>query len=174
MLDLSRETEPGDAIKSVKEQLRAVPNKGIGHGLLRYMSSDPQIRSRLAAQSEPQVAFNYLGQFDQVLSDDSPFDIAPESGGESLGPESEMSHLIYLGGSITGGRLQMQFRYSQNIFESSTIETLANDMKSALLALIAHCQSDEAGGFTPSDFELAGLNQSSLDAVAELLAEADE
>ena len=35
-LDLRETNDPGDLIKSVKEQLRRVPNRGIGYGLLRY------------------------------------------------------------------------------------------------------------------------------------------
>ena len=38
---------PGQALQAVKEQLRAVPNRGIGYGLLRYLSGDEELRQRL-------------------------------------------------------------------------------------------------------------------------------
>ena len=41
--------EVGDALRAVKEQLRAIPNGGIGYGLLRYLSNDAD----LVAQYRP-------------------------------------------------------------------------------------------------------------------------
>src|SRR6185369_7173703 len=53
-----RDRPPGDALKSIKEQLRAVPRKGLGYGLLRYLG-DEATAAALAALPAPQVAFNY-------------------------------------------------------------------------------------------------------------------
>src|SRR5262249_7799663 len=57
-----------DWIKAVKEQMRAVPNKGIGYGLLRYLGGDLDVATRLQSMSPSQISFNYLGQFDQGLT----------------------------------------------------------------------------------------------------------
>jgi non-ribosomal peptide synthase protein (TIGR01720 family) len=43
------------------------------------------------------------------------------------------------------------------------VERLAQGFLEALEALIVHCQSPEAGGFTLSDFPLAQLDQDELD-----------
>ncbi len=51
---------PGASLCGIKEQLRAVPNKGIGYGVLRHMA-DSTFAQQLAAA---RVTFNYLGQFD--------------------------------------------------------------------------------------------------------------
>jgi hypothetical protein len=53
----------GELLRSVKDQLRAVPARGIGFGILRRLSPDAAVRERLAAIPAPQVNFNYLGQF---------------------------------------------------------------------------------------------------------------
>ncbi|WP_348538094.1 amino acid adenylation domain-containing protein [Nocardia carnea] len=50
----------GSAIKQVKEQLRAVPDNGIGYGMLRYL--DPVGSAELGSAPEPQISFNYLGR----------------------------------------------------------------------------------------------------------------
>ncbi|MGW1667005.1 condensation domain-containing protein, partial [Streptomyces microflavus] len=50
----------GRAIKAVKEQLRAIPDNGIGYGLLRRLN--PQTASALAGLREPRIGFNYLGR----------------------------------------------------------------------------------------------------------------
>ncbi|MEU7634430.1 condensation domain-containing protein, partial [Nocardia sp. NPDC049220] len=49
----------GEALKTVKEALRAVPDKGIGYGILRY--GDPATSDQIPAVT-PQIGFNYLGQ----------------------------------------------------------------------------------------------------------------
>ncbi|MBW4592042.1 MAG: amino acid adenylation domain-containing protein [Brasilonema angustatum HA4187-MV1] len=40
LLKLENQNNLGEVLKSVKEQLRRIPNKGIGYGILRYLSID--------------------------------------------------------------------------------------------------------------------------------------
>ena len=51
----------GRALKTVKEQLRAVPGSGLGYGLLRYLNG--ATAEQLAGVAAPQLGFNYLGRF---------------------------------------------------------------------------------------------------------------
>ena len=51
----------GRALKTIKEQLRAVPGKGLGYGLLRYLNGDTA--DRWPGLPAPQLGFNYLGRF---------------------------------------------------------------------------------------------------------------
>ena len=67
-------------IKSTKEELRAIPARGLGYGVLRYHGTEAQ-RDALAQLSEPRIVFNYLGQFDSSFSESAPFRLAPESAG---------------------------------------------------------------------------------------------
>ena len=56
----------GDLILSVKEQLRQVPNHGLGYGILRYIQQSPELMPfpmPLILPLSGQVCFNYLGQF---------------------------------------------------------------------------------------------------------------
>ena len=65
----------GEALVSAKERLRNVPGRGIGYGLLRYLGN-PEAAGLLAAAPEApaaEISFNYLGRFDQVLTESSPF-----------------------------------------------------------------------------------------------------
>jgi len=57
----------GTKLRAVKEQLRRVPQHGIGYGLLRYLCRDAKVSKQLQAMPEAEVSFNYLGQLDQVL-----------------------------------------------------------------------------------------------------------
>ncbi|MEK8169895.1 condensation domain-containing protein [Streptomyces sp. M19] len=66
----------GRLLKRVKEQLRAVPDHGLGHGLLRYLN--PDTAPELAALPAPQIGFNYLGRFD-TAAPDTDWGPAPET-----------------------------------------------------------------------------------------------
>ena len=62
----------GASIKAIKEQLRAVPHKGLGYGVLRYLADEPS-RQRMAELPAAPITFNYLGQFDQSFAADALF-----------------------------------------------------------------------------------------------------
>jgi amino acid adenylation domain-containing protein/non-ribosomal peptide synthase protein (TIGR01720 family) len=154
---------PAEALKSVKEQLRRIPNRGIGYGLLRYLKGDAAITEKLRSLPQAEVSFNYLGQFDQVLSPNSRFQIAKESSGPPHSHLGSRGHLLEVNAIVTGGHLQLDWTYSSNLHQRATIENLAQAFLKALRSLIAHCQSPEAGGYTPSDFPLTQMSQNALD-----------
>lgn len=158
--------QPGEALKSVKEQLRAIPNRGVGYGLLRYLSGDEEIAARLRQAPQAEVSFNYLGQFDQLLPEGAPFGPASESVGPVHSPRGTRRYALEINAFISGGRLQLEWTYSERIHRRETIECLAQSYSESLRALIAHCLSAEAGGYTPSDFPLAKLDQSKLNWLA--------
>ncbi|PSB59548.1 non-ribosomal peptide synthetase [Chamaesiphon polymorphus] len=158
-LDLAPDRHPGSLLKSIKKQLRQVPHKGIGYGLLRYVRREPSLSSHVAAP----ISFNYLGQFDGVLAAESDFEVATESAGSDISLQGERRHLLDINGAIVAGELQLNWTYSSNIYDRQTIERLAQNLIDNLAASIAHCLEPTAGGYTPSDFALARLSQTDLD-----------
>ncbi|MFS0516455.1 amino acid adenylation domain-containing protein [Nostoc sp. UIC 10607] len=163
LLDLGEVAEPGTALKLIKEQLRSIPHRGIGYGLLRYLNEDSNITGQLAKLPQPQVKFNYLGQFDQVMSESSLFAPAHESTGLERSLQGSRDRLLVVNSLITSGQLQLNWSYSENIHRRITIETLAENFVQALRELITHCQSSPTGGYTPSDFSKANVSQEDLD-----------
>ncbi len=170
-LSLGSTSNPGEMLKSIKEQLRRIPNRGIGYGLLRYLRKDTEILQELRALPQAELSFNYLGQFDQILSPASPFKLTNESYGPRRSLRGNRRHLLEIAGSIVGGKLQLNWVYCKNIHRKKTIESLAQGFMKALRNLIDHCQSPTAGGFTPSDFPEADLSQDELD---DLMSEISE
>jgi len=161
-LQLEEFDHPGEVLKLVKEQLRRIPNRGIGYGILRYLQQDDSIRRKLQSFPQAQVSFNYLGQFDQVLKASGVLGLAQEFKAEqSL--LNQRSHLLGISGFIRAERLEMTWAYSEKVHKRDTIERLAFGFMEALRSLIAHCQSPNAGGHTPSDFSAARLSQKQLD-----------
>jgi amino acid adenylation domain-containing protein/non-ribosomal peptide synthase protein (TIGR01720 family) len=163
LLKLEPTENIGDIIKAIKEQLRAIPNRGIGYGLLRYLSDDAEIIYALKSLPIPSVSFNYLGQFDWGTQENSLFKLAPESISSEHSQLGHRYHLLDINGIVVEGQLQLDWTYSQNFHSSATIENLAQQYIEALKTLIAHCQSPYARGYTPSDFPLALLDQQQLD-----------
>ncbi|MDQ2709421.1 MAG: amino acid adenylation domain-containing protein, partial [Actinomycetota bacterium] len=154
-----------EVLKSVKEQLRAIPHRGLSYGALRYLSPENSAAGTLRDDAQPQICLNYHGQWD----------LAPESDGLYRGwldglapnhaPENIRTYLLDVTGVVANGELELGWTYSENVHDEATIAQLASDMIEALCEIVAHCSRPEAGGYTPSDFPLAGLDQVGVDRV---------
>jgi amino acid adenylation domain-containing protein/non-ribosomal peptide synthase protein (TIGR01720 family) len=166
VLEVGGEAGVGEALKSVKEQVRGVPGRGLGWGLLRWMSPAAE-----EMKVEAELSFNYLGQFNQLFSDSSPFSLAAESAGPERSPRSRRSYLLDITGSVFDGQLRMSWTYDTDTHRRETIEQVARSYMDTLRDLIAHCRSPQAGGFTPSDFSKMKFSQAELD---ELVADLSE
>ncbi|MCG6135476.1 MAG: amino acid adenylation domain-containing protein [Nostoc sp. LLA-1] len=155
----------GTALKSVKEQLRVIPNKGIGYGLLRYLNVDAEISAQLEKIPQAEISFNYLGQFAQVVNTSSLMQIANEPNGNSESLQGQRHYLLDINAIITNEQLQIDWTYSSNIHQQETIENIAQEFVETLQDIIAHCLSPENAGYTPTDFPLIQLNQLELDQI---------
>ncbi|MCS5516426.1 condensation domain-containing protein [Pseudomonas qingdaonensis] len=165
------------SIKRIKEQLRAVPDKGIGFGALRYLG-DAQAREALAALPVPRITFNYLGQLDASFADEQGeggfFTPARESAGDSQSPEAPLGNWLSINGQVYGGELTLSWSFSHRMFAESSIQTLARAYTAELQALIAHCIAHDTAGVTPSDFPLARLTQAQLDSLPVALGDVED
>ncbi|HZM74979.1 MAG TPA: amino acid adenylation domain-containing protein, partial [Candidatus Limnocylindrales bacterium] len=149
----------GGALKAVKEQLRAVPHRGIGYGALRYLASDPE----LAATPDPRIRFNYVGAVDRPVTGGALI-AGVVTGLELLeSPEERRSHPLDLVARLEHDRLRFDWTYSDGVHREATVQTLADRVNLVLQEIVEHCASPGAGGRTPSDFPLAGLDQAGVD-----------
>ncbi|HEX5872987.1 MAG TPA: amino acid adenylation domain-containing protein, partial [Longimicrobium sp.] len=164
VLDVAGADGPGERLKRVKEQLRAVPGRGIGYGALRYLGPDAALRAELAAQAEPEIGFNYLGQLDGGPAPDGRLRAGGGPRGHEWAQENRRGQLLSVNGGIQGGSLVLWWTYGEGTHRRETVERLAESYLGALRGLIAHCREADAGGCTPSDFPLAELTQGQLDA----------
>ncbi|MCM4076613.1 amino acid adenylation domain-containing protein [Paractinoplanes hotanensis] len=153
----------GLALKRVKEQLRAIPDHGIGYGMLRYLH--PSLKDSAA----PQISFNYLGRF--TATDGSGADWAPVAGhgilagGFDLGmPVAPYTLEInaYVQDAAAGPELGVTWAYPRDLIGDASVARLAAGWFTALEALVAHARGPAAGGLTPSDLTLA-LSQDEID-----------
>ncbi|MCC6858504.1 MAG: amino acid adenylation domain-containing protein [Bryobacterales bacterium] len=137
LLDLGGSEDAGRQFESVREQIAAIPNRGAGYGILRYLHPDPAIRAEFGRHPEPQVNFNYLGQFDQVGRGEAlPIRLARESPGPEQDPGARRKALLYVVAVVSGGRLGVRWLYSGGLHRRSTVETLARDFTAESRGLI--------------------------------------
>ncbi len=163
---LAPAAELGASLKQIKEQLRAIPHKGIGFGALAHLGDEPT-RATLQALPAPRLTFNYLGQFDGSFdaASDALFVPTSESGGAEVNLQGPLGNPLALNSKVFGGELDLSWTYSGAMFDTATIQRLADDYVQELTALISHCCDTANRGVTPSDFPLAQLSQAQLDAL---------
>jgi non-ribosomal peptide synthase protein (TIGR01720 family) len=165
------ECGPGERLKLIKETLRQVPDDGVGHGLLRYLSPEAKTRAAMCALPRSQICFNYLGQRNDR---GGLFTIEQEDVGWVRSPQGIRAYLLDVNLEIDTGRLRVNWFYSQAFHKKATIEELAAKFRDELLTLVEHCGQLDAGGRTPSDFPLANLDQTELDGLSQLLDKLDD
>ncbi|MFD9741433.1 amino acid adenylation domain-containing protein [Umezawaea sp. NPDC059074] len=149
----------GGVLKSVKEQLRAIPGGGLGYGALRRFGK------RAPAEVRPQISVNYLGRMDTSTSGDLYLGWCEHPGGVERVAQQRRAHLIELTGIVDGDELEFRWAYSANVHQARTVRMLAEAVLMALREVVAHCARPDAGGATPSDFPLARLDQSTVDRI---------
>jgi non-ribosomal peptide synthase protein (TIGR01720 family) len=152
---------PVQALKAVKEQLRAIPLRGLGYGLARYLRREPEVLAQPAAE----VLFNYLGQTDRVLTAGARWKPVLGLNGPEVGSANRRSHLLEINGIVSAGQLAMTWAFSRNIHDRATIERLAQRYTAILGALVDSCRTADSPAYAPSDFPGARLNQKELDAL---------
>ncbi|MBN6039802.1 non-ribosomal peptide synthase/polyketide synthase [Amycolatopsis sp. 195334CR] len=146
-------------ITATKEYLRAVPDHGLGYGVLRYVTG------RVVADRRPAISFNYLGQFD--LGGGPAFRSATLNPGGEHHPDEAPAHLVDVVCRVADGRLELRWYYAGDVVDGAAIGDAAEAFADALRALVVHCAQPGAGGCSPSDFPLVNWDQSTVDRVLE-------
>lgn len=159
LLDLRGYNGIAEEIKGIKEQIRQIPQKGIGYGIAKYLTQHP---FTVDEQSVTGILFNYLGQFDQELQNDF-FGFASEAAGAEISAANQRNSLMEWNCMVVQGCLEITVNYSANRLNRETVESLLNTYLSRIREIIQHCSSGENYGFTPSDFDTVELSQEDLD-----------
>jgi non-ribosomal peptide synthase protein (TIGR01720 family) len=158
-IDLEGVEPGGSALKHVKETLRAVPLRGLGYGVLRYMSRDAGVREAMRSGPSAEISFNYLGQV--AARGGAGWRAVQDRSGRLRG-DGPRPHLIEVIATVIDSRLVVRWIHGP-AHAPATIRSIADRFLRELTRLIDHCTSGEAGGYTPSDFAAAAVSQRDLD-----------
>ncbi|MGW6905408.1 amino acid adenylation domain-containing protein [Streptomyces sp. NPDC054940] len=119
--------QPGaEQIRRIRDQLAALPDKGIGYGLLRHLN--PETAERLSKLPEPQIQFNYLGRMGMGERRESAvFTSAPETGamGSGADPDMPAPYALVIDAVITGTELSVCWQWPERLFTETEIQRLA-------------------------------------------------
>jgi len=130
---------PGDlpgVIQQVKEILGRIPKRGIGYGILKYLTPEEK-KAGVTFDREPEINFNYLGQYDGKSSSDI-FRTSEMKKGDKMDAEFEKKYVIDINGIILEDELIFTFSYNRKEYKRSTVERLAACYKAGLLRIIDH------------------------------------
>ncbi|WP_447040837.1 non-ribosomal peptide synthase/polyketide synthase [Streptomyces sp. DSM 118878] len=158
----------GQVLKRIKEQLRAVPENGIGYGALRHLN--PRTARGLAGRPGAQIGFNYLGRFTETETTEGSTDwsvLADLSGVGGQAPGMRLPHAVDLAAvtrdGANGPELTAHWLYAKHVLSQEEVRRLADAWFRALEALVEHARRPATGGYTPSDMPLVELSQSEID-----------
>ncbi|MGY0034998.1 condensation domain-containing protein [Pedobacter sp. NJ-S-72] len=152
MLSVVPGADAGLQLKHVKEQLRLVPDKGLGYGVLKYIDKVYALQG-----TDPwEVEFNYLGQMDNMVKDEdsSLLSGASESSGKAMSDSHPVRELLSVNSVVQDGELQVKWSFSSRHFTPDAIAEMSSAYLENLENLIAHCITVETPVFTPSDYNL--------------------
>jgi non-ribosomal peptide synthase protein (TIGR01720 family) len=164
ILEIDSSDDLTHSIKTVKEMIRQIPHKGIGYGILRYLTPTGK-KPGISLAREPEISFNYLGQFGQEVNEDNDsMEPSPLFHGLTLNPRLQPPYAIEINGIIAKkGELLLGFTYNIHEYKKSTIEQLAGLYRESLLSIIRHCSRKQEQELTPSDLTYSGFSIDQLD-----------
>ncbi|MFJ3635457.1 condensation domain-containing protein [Streptomyces sp. NPDC090112] len=162
----------GAALRRVREQLRAIPRKGIGYGLLRHL--DPVAGPVLGAAERAGLGFNYLGRLGGPGGGD--WQLLPAYGArlDAPGPCMPMAHAVEVNSfvleSADGPVLHADWAWAEGVHEEAEVRALAEGWFRMLGALVAHADRADVAAPPPAPpaagLTLAAIGQDELDDLA--------
>ena len=165
-LDVDPDAPITETLVQVQRYLDAVPDRGAGFGVLRYLSEDAGLRARLDDLPMRDISFNYLGQFGG--QEDGVIRAASENMGPMRAGAAERRHLIEVDGAVAYGRLGFTWVYSAAQYDADSIRAFADLMLAELVALVGATRAHQAATLSAEHFPAARMHQ---DDFARLMAQ---
>lgn len=165
VLNLSRAQDMAYHIKQVKETLRSIPNKGIGYGVLKYLTEFEEEQDRNFVMS-PEISFNYLGQFDGDI-DKGLFVQSSLPSGSAVGSGNTRECALDVSGLVLDHKLTIHMTFHPEELGDVEIIKLLQNYRENLTAILTHCVEQEQTEATPSDLGHEDLSFEDLQTITE-------
>lgn len=162
-IDVEESNDLSDHIKNVKENLHKIPNKGIGYGILNFLTT-PEKKDNNSTTVLPEIFFNYLGQFGEDISN-LPFKVSYENMGDLLNYNEKRQFKLGFTGIIIKDRLEISATFSKKEFSDSVINNLIQNFNVSLNNIINFCLNKDDREYSPSDFTYKEISQNELDSL---------
>ena len=164
---LDGKQESVESILLLQDALGQVPDKGVGYGLLRYVS-----KQLLPKMEDAQVTFNYLGDFTReekdIIASQSTFSYSEYGHGLDVHEDLERESELEVSGQSQNGCLQMSIQFSAARMDESKMQQLAQSYKAQLLTISQELSQYDKTLQLPGSFTYKGLT---LEQIEELTKE---
>jgi len=160
--------ELGTSVKTVKDTLGRIPNKGVGYGMLKYLTH-PENKS-ITFSKTPEISFNYLGQFNDIERQDT-FRPSSLGSGKDITHTWKREQIIEMSAMAADKKLHFNLSYPPARFHRNTMEQLINRIEHFLLDIMKHCAGQQKAEKTLSDFSSQSLTAEDLDSISSLVEE---
>lgn len=158
-------------LNCIKGILRNIPNKGVGYSILKHLNQSKDIL--LSEESNIDVSFNYLGQFNSNVGSKLLLEPSNENCGLQIGEKNRRNHLIDVVGSVNDGLLEFNWIYCKEIIDETAMEELSKKYVSVIKKFIDMSKTEDIS-YIPSDFPEADLNQEELDYISSVHKDIDD
>ncbi|MCY7973621.1 non-ribosomal peptide synthetase [Bacillus inaquosorum] len=159
-------------LKTTKDTLRRVPDKGFGYGVIKYLT--PPDKKDIDFTGSPEISFNYLGQFESGSTAEGPeedaFSFSPLGAGDDISATWNREQSLDISAIAAEGKMAVSMTYDNTRFQRKTMEQLSEDCRQFLLQLIEHCQNKRETEKTISDFDDQELTEDALQEIADMLS----
>jgi amino acid adenylation domain-containing protein/non-ribosomal peptide synthase protein (TIGR01720 family) len=152
IFQLPRDATSDEVIQSVKEGLRQIPSGGLGADFIASGDGSMPLAS---------VHFIGLEWLCPLTEGSGRFHLVQFADDRAAVAVHDATQPLVISGSWVNGALNLVFQAVEGGWRRDTIRDFAAAVDAQLRHLIAHCASHF--GYTPSDFPLARLDQSTLD-----------
>ncbi|WP_139487908.1 non-ribosomal peptide synthetase [Brevibacillus dissolubilis] len=170
VVDMTRSHDMSYALRQTKETLRRIPNKGIGYGILKYLTAHKQ-PDLPVFNLQPQMNFNYLGEMDESTRG-TEFQITAYKTISHETDPAQHVRPIDIVGIIEDKSLHLSVTYDEKLYGEVMVQELLRSFQSHLINLIDHCCSRVSAGTiqpTPSDVTEEELTIEELDKIYQLI-----
>ncbi|MGR2697468.1 amino acid adenylation domain-containing protein [Bacillus inaquosorum] len=159
-------------LKTTKDTLRRVPDKGFGYGVIKYLT--PPDKKDIDFTGSPEISFNYLGQFESGSTAEGPeedaFSFSPLGAGDDISATWNREQSLDISAIAAEGKMAVSMTYDNTRFQRKTMEQLSEYCRQFLLQLIEHCQNKRETEKTISDFDDQELTEDALQEIADMLS----
>jgi amino acid adenylation domain-containing protein/non-ribosomal peptide synthase protein (TIGR01720 family) len=155
-LEVNEQNDLGYQIKDIKEQIRAIPQKGFGYGVLKYISE------QIEGDATPSIALNYLGDLDGGFENEV-FKLLPDKDFNNVSNDRYLDHAIELELYQQNKKLNIKAHYRGQGTPKDWMIQFAEKFRTELTNIINHCINQESTELTPGDLTYKGLSIDDLD-----------
>lgn len=153
-------------IRFIKDSIRRIPNKGIGYGILNELTTTSAITE--GVRLNPEISFNYLGQFDEDQKSGL-FQFSTLPKGEEISKNMPSEFRLELNGMIAENQLTFYIDFDTEYFDEGHVQRLSTLYREWLQTIILHCLNQGSVIASPTDFVYDDISIDDFEELAQLL-----